>query len=64
MSNLDRFEQGLPDPQEAKVIEECLGCGNEIYEGQDVVHYGDELYCNYKCLADAFGATRITAGED
>jgi len=34
--NLDRFAQGLPDPQEAEVKAYCEGCGGEIYEGEEV----------------------------
>ena len=33
--NLDRFSQGLPDPQDAEVIGYCSYCGMEIYEGAD-----------------------------
>lgn len=62
--NLYRFEQGLPDPQEAEVVDECLGCHAEIYAGQEVVQFGDGLCCNYRCLATAMGAVVITVGED
>jgi hypothetical protein len=47
MPSLDRFSQGLADPQEARVVGECAGCGGEIYEGEevwevdgDLIHYG------------------------
>lgn len=59
---MDRFERGLPDPQEAEVIDYCP-CGGEIYEGQQAVKVGNELHCNYRCVAEAFGAVTITAGE-
>ena len=34
--NLDRFAQGIPDPQEAEVMAYCEGCGEEIYPREDV----------------------------
>ena len=44
--NLDRFSQGLPDPQEAPVMATCEACGGEIYEGEliwlienEIIHY-------------------------
>lgn len=49
--NLDRFSQGLPDPQEAKVMAYCKGCGEEIYEGGDVYRVnGDILHNDWECL--------------
>ena len=61
---MDRFSQGLPDPQDAEVIDHCLDCGSEIYVGQAAVKYGDGLVCNYRCLASAIGAVTITVGEE
>lgn len=60
---MDRFERGLPDPQEAEVID-YRPCGGEIYEGQQAVMVGHVLHCNYRCVAEAFGAVTITAGEE
>jgi len=60
---MDRFEQGLTDPQEAKVFCECMYCGGEIYEGQVHTVAGNESYCNMKCFAESIGAVTITAGE-
>ena len=49
--NLDRFAQGLPDPQEAEVKAYCEGCGGEIYEGEDVyVVDGVILHAEWDCL--------------
>lgn len=49
--NLDRFAQGLPDPQNAKVMAYCEGCGGEIYEGEDVyVVNGEILHDDWECL--------------
>jgi hypothetical protein len=49
--NLDRFAQGLPDPQEAEVKAYCEGCGGEIYEGEDVyVVEGEILHAERECL--------------
>lgn len=37
--NLDRFSHGLPDTQEKelKAIDECAGCGEDIFEGDDIL---------------------------
>jgi len=49
--NLDRFSQGLPDPQDAEVMAYCKGCGGEIYEGEDVyVVDGLILHAEWDCL--------------
>lgn len=49
---LDRFSQGLPDPQETKVMAYCEGCGGEIYPGEDVYRInGDILHNDWECLA-------------
>lgn len=62
---MDRFEQGLKDPQEAEVVAYCANpsCEGEIYEGQAVVTYGDDLCCNFGCLAKLLGAVEMTVGE-
>lgn len=50
--NLDRFSQGLPDPQEAKVMATCAGCKGEIYEREDVfLADGDIVHIDNNCLA-------------
>ncbi len=49
--NLDRFAQGLPDPQEAEPVAECAGCCTEIYPGEDVYRVnGDILHADWECL--------------
>lgn len=61
---MDRFEQGLPDPQEMKVVGHCDECGGEIYEGQTVISFGADRLCNSDCLINYLGAVTISAGED
>jgi len=49
--NLDRFSQGLPDPQDAEVMTYCEGCGGEIYPGEDVYCVnGDIIHAEWECL--------------
>ncbi|MFD2752426.1 hypothetical protein ACFSUM_18735 [Virgibacillus siamensis] len=61
---MDRFEQGLPDPQEVEVFGHCDECGGEIYMGQYYVKVGlEEMFCSMKCYALASGAIEIMAGE-
>lgn len=60
---MDRFERGLPDPQEAKVFGYCDECGAEIYEGEEVWGFGSDRFCTKDCLCDFIGAFTITAGD-
>lgn len=51
MTCLDRFAQGLPDPQDAPVVARCQGCGEEIYPREDVYCVnGDILHADWECL--------------
>jgi len=39
------------DPQEAKAVARCLGCMEDIYEGETVyVVNGDLIHADYYCL--------------
>jgi DNA-directed RNA polymerase subunit RPC12/RpoP len=53
--NLDRFSQGLPDPQDTEVhsLTKCSNCGEEIYPDDDVYLVARQIYCtecNAVCL--------------
>jgi len=50
--NLDRFAQGLPDPQDVAPLEYCQGCGKEIYPGEEVYVTSDGyiLHCDEDCV--------------
>lgn len=62
--NLDRFAQGSPDPQEAKVKAYCEGCGGEIYEGEDVyVVDGVILHAERDCLYQYIDPDFMTVEE-
>lgn len=65
---VDRFQQGLPDPQSqpAEPIDECANdeCQSPIYQGDKVWKFGSDSYCTGKCLAKSIGAAVIEAGED
>jgi len=51
--NLDRFSQGLPDLQDAKVVAHCDNCGGEIYAGQAFLEYRKtETFCGFNCAAN------------
>lgn len=62
--NLDRFAQGLPDPQEAIVVDHCEECGGEIYDNQFVWKVGGDVFCCRGCMLTNLGAVTITAGEE
>ena len=62
--NLDRFAQGLPDPQEAEVKAYCEACGGEIYEGEDVyVVDGVILHAEWDCLHQYIDPDFMTVEE-
>jgi len=62
--NLDRFSQGLPDPQDAEVMANCEGCGGEIYEGEDVyVVDGVILHAEWDCLYQYIDPEFMTVEE-
>ncbi|WP_103110589.1 hypothetical protein [Brevibacillus reuszeri] len=60
---MDRFSEGLPDLQEAKVVDHCEECGGEIYDKQLVWRVGEDLFCCSGCMLTNLGAVTITAGE-
>lgn len=61
---LDRFEVGLPDPQEAKVnIYACSydKCDIPIESGENVYVLDEDYYCSAACLHQAIGARKEIA---
>lgn len=49
--DLDRFSQGLPDPQNVAPLEQCQACGREIYPGEDVyILDGYIIHATVDCL--------------
>ncbi len=48
---MDRFTE-LNFRHYLKVVACCQDCGHEIFEGEKVVEYGDDIFCNKECLAE------------
>jgi hypothetical protein len=44
-----RFEE----PDEEVIASECVHCGAELYEGQEVIAWEDEHFCNTDCLLES-----------
>ena len=62
--NLDRFSQGLPDPQDADVLAYCEGCRGEIYQGEDVyIADGVILHAEWECLVQYIDPEVMTIEE-
>ena len=62
--NLDRFSQGLPDPQDADVLAYCDSCGKEIYEGEEVYIVHDAvIHAEDECLFEYLGIEKVTIDE-
>lgn len=50
---LPEYYNGIQDPQEgAKEVAECACCGGEIYEGERLVIYENDTFCEEKCMLD------------
>lgn len=62
---LDRFAQGLPDPQEAEVLGYCDACGLEIYVDGDVwmLDDGGRIHPVIRCLKRYVGVREMDAEE-
>lgn len=61
---MDRFSQGLADPQEAPLVWfDCAfdACEEEMPAGSVVWSFDNELYCSGRCLLQALGAERKIA---
>ncbi len=62
---LDRFAQGLPDPQayEPEPWAVCEGCGRDIYPGEDCIDLDGSICCDdMDCFIKMTGAQRKEAG--
>jgi len=65
LPSMDRFSQGLPDPQDTKVVAYCDGCDGEIYEGEDVwlLRDGCIVHQEYSCLEKCMDIAIMTVEE-
>jgi len=64
MEQLNRFSQGLADPQEAKIMAHCAGCDGEIYEGEDVYRVNEAILHNdWECLVRYIDPEVMTVEE-
>lgn len=66
MVNVDRFSQGLPDPQVSfeQLIGYCVVCGCEIYPDDDVLEIDGLMICGeQECLLKYVGGRKLKAGE-
>ncbi|MFB5758895.1 hypothetical protein [Paenibacillus medicaginis] len=65
---LDRFDVGLPDPQEHEPEEysACSGCGGTIYCGDDNILdiYGMAVHDTYNCIYKAVEAKKTVTIKD
>ena len=62
--NLDRFAQGLPDPQNVAPLQYCHACGGEIYPGEDVyVIDGYIIHARVDCLVSYVSPRYMTIEE-
>lgn len=66
---MDRFQQGLPDPQEQPVawFADCANedCMQEIFLGDQAIYGADgHFYCSEHCYVVGSDARYITAGME
>ena len=48
---MDRFTELNLKPY-LKVVASCQDCDGDIYEGEEVVEYEDNIFCNKECMAE------------
>ncbi|GAV11504.1 hypothetical protein [Paenibacillus sp. NAIST15-1] len=62
---MDRFEFGVPDINEAKVLLKCSESGYEIYEGNTYIETpeGEAIIDDLEIVMRKYGLIRKTAGE-
>ncbi len=64
MPNLDRFAQGLPDPQDAPVLANCEACSGEIYPGEYVYVLNECIvHADVNCLLAYLDLKAMTIEE-
>jgi len=59
---LDRFSQGLRDPQEAPAVAYCAACSCEIYDGELVYSISGDII-HPDCLAEHTGAVLMSVED-
>jgi hypothetical protein len=59
--NLDRFAQGIHDPQEInpKILGRCKHCNELIHEAYEHVIYDRDYFCDVYCFANYMGAEEV-----
>jgi hypothetical protein len=58
--NLDRFSRPMSWEKEHRVVARCSYCETEFYEGDSVLEYDGEYYCDNICLKEGIGARWTT----
>jgi formylmethanofuran dehydrogenase subunit E len=62
--NLDRFSRPLAGEREPEVMEHCDSCGEELYEGQEVITWTeDEHFCDMDCFKQYMDVKEVVLGE-
>jgi zinc-finger of the FCS-type, C2-C2 len=62
MTRLDTMAR-FAEPEEEKVLSECVYCDSDLYEGDTVFKYDAEHYCSIECVA--YDLTEIeTLGDE
>ena len=47
----------------AHVVGQCDGCGDELYQGNEVLVHDHRIYCSAECLREALGIRRMDAED-
>lgn len=71
MTNLDRFSQpsyGETYFDDEKAVCECSQCKDDLFKGDDIVRYSDEVFCSKDCcinwILEADHAEEDTLGDE
>lgn len=61
LHSMARFDESIPDQ---KWVCSCAYCGNDLYEGEEVVEFDGDIYCDTDCLLYSLSYEFIYLGEE
>lgn len=51
-------------PDEPEILSECVGCGAELFDGQEIVVWEGEHFCDLDCVAGSLDVRYKTLDKD
>ena len=63
MSIWDSLDALILSGPPAHVVGQCDGCGDDLYQGNEVLVHDHRIYCSEECLHEHLGIRRVLAEE-